>query len=173
MTLYHLVLLGLAACGTLACARGMPVLPRCCAWIGWAAMALAMIGGIWGLIMGGAIMMASALAMVRATDPVWLTLYRTTGMACMLAVLAVLYAINGPDFCGPLALPLLDQTGIVPRVLDPGLHLQIRAVLIALAVFALGSLIALCMAVFARRTRLVLEILPSSAAVIGMAVGVS
>lgn len=173
MTSYHLVLLGLAALGTLACAKTMPPVPRCCAWCGWAAMALAMQGGLVALVIGGTLMMLSTLPMLRREMPIWLNLYRALGMAAMLGIFVALRAVNGSDICGPVSLPLLNQNGIVLHPLERNAFVLLYGALILLVAYSLYSLAALGASLATKRVWALAEILPTSAAVIGMAVRIS
>lgn len=171
MTVYHLVLLGLAAIGALACAKDAPILPRCCALLGWVAMAVAMLGGFAGLIIGSAVMILVALPMVRRELPLWLNMHRVLTMLCMTSVLVALYAINGDGFCGPGAIPLLTAGGIVPLPMVFGTYFLVHTSVALLVILTCLSLCALALSARKQSRMSVTEIVPTSLAVIGMAVG--
>lgn len=173
MTLYHLSLLGLAALGTFACSAGDRPAIRTCAWIGWAAMCLAMVAGFTGLVIGTALMALMSIPMARVSAPLWLKTYRAASMVSMILVLAALFALNGSGFCGASARPLFDLTGTIAQPIELGIARLLQSAIAMLAVFAVLSIAALAAALRTWRPQTVAEILPTSTAVIGMAVGIS
>jgi len=173
MTFYHLSLLGLAALGTFACSAGDRLAIRTCAWAGWAAMGLAMVTGLAGLVIGVVLMALMSVPMVCISAPLWLKTYRAASMISMILVLAALFALNGSGFCGSSARPLFDLTGTVPQPIERDVTTLLHSALAMLAVFAVLTLTALTEAVRTWRPQTVAEILPTSTAVIGMAVGIT
>ena len=171
MTAYHTILLGLAAIGALACAKDASTLPRCCALLGSVGMAVAMLGGMVNLLIGVMLMTAVALPMIRGDMPLWLTLHRALAMACMVLTLVALYAVNGADFCGIGALPLLTSEGIIKVPMHLETFALAHAAIALLAVFVAASLYALTRLIHVRCFRSTAEVMPMSVAVIGMALG--
>jgi len=169
MTAYHTVLLGLAAIGALACAKDAPTLARCCALLGWVGMAVAMLGGVVNLLIGVLLIAAAALPMIRRDLPLWLNFHRSLAMACMVSTLVALYAVNGVDFCGIGALPLLTKEGIIQAPMHRGTFALVHAAVALLTVFGAASLYAAARSIHVRCFRSMAEVMPMGSAVIGMA----
>jgi len=136
-------------------------------------MCLAMVAGLAGLLIGTAFMALMSVPMLRVSAPLWLKTYRAASMVSMISVLAAMYALNGSGFCGSSARPLFDLSGNIAQPIESGVAALLHSALVMLAVFAVLSMAALTAAVRAWRPQTVAEILPTSTAVIGMAVGLS
>ena len=171
MSFSHLVLLGLAALGTWACAAAAPPRLRRDAVLSLGAMALAMAGGTAGRVLGIGAMLTLLPGMVQGAAP-WLRAHRVASTLTMAAVLAALFVLNGAGFCGTQALPLLTPAGIPTVLLGAGPMAFLPLTVAAMGVYArLGLVIGLH--ALRRRPGLLAEIAPMTLATLGMGVGLA
>ena len=169
MGLYHIVLILLSAGSVVCCWRVLDVPMRCAAVSGVVAMALAMNGPAFAVLLGMALLVLAAPVFLCGGSGA-MCWHRLASHLAMAAVIAALFLLNGGDICGGNSLPLLSVEGITQLPMSGPASQFVQ--LAGLAVFAYvswGSAL-LVLALWRARAGVVIEIGLMTSATFGMAI---